>query len=152
MMVPHPVAEVCMGTSLRRKKFVSWDRQTSFVCLLLFVWLMTGLLPKWELSKDQWNRCRVLRVKSWLCWTLYSVRSKWFLSSSPTANTEMWFSACEIKIKQNYVALGTVKCIKKGKKNLYMFISNDNSCIFVLVTVSAGYIRHLHQINLMLFF
>lgn len=35
-----------------------------FVCLLVFVCLITGLLHKTVLGKYHWDRCKVLRVKS----------------------------------------------------------------------------------------
>lgn len=64
MMVPHPVAEVSCGNFIEKEEISLLGQANLFVCLLLFVWLMTGLFPKWELSKDPWDRCRVLRVKS----------------------------------------------------------------------------------------
>lgn len=49
---------------MKKERDTSPLRQENiFVCLLLFVWLIIGLLYKSEPGKDQWNSCKVLRVK-----------------------------------------------------------------------------------------
>lgn len=64
-MVPHPIAEAWGGEFMKKERDASpLGQENIFVCLLLFAWLITGLLHKSELGRDQWNSCKVLRVKS----------------------------------------------------------------------------------------
>lgn len=140
-----------VGASVRRKKFLSWDRQTSLCasCCLCGWWQVCFL-------SRSWVRIRGTGAESW-GWSLDSVGPciQWggsgFFPPLPLQILGRWFSACEIKIRQNSGSSNSKNALKGGK-NLYVFTSNDSSCIFVLVTVSTGYIRHLHRISLMHFF
>lgn len=61
-MVPHPIAEVWGGDFFMKKERDTspLGQENNFVCLLLFVWLITGLLISWR-----WVRISGTGTKSW---------------------------------------------------------------------------------------
>lgn len=133
-----------VGNSWRRKgTLLVWDRKASLsASCLLFVWLITGLLHESEPDKDQWGRCRVLRVTSWLLNPIFSEKGIvcFFLTHPPSTYQEVFFPtlrAHNIKIRQNVALKIVYRCLKR-KKNGCVLISNDNFCVFILVTVTTS--------------